>query len=104
MVTTVIAQWALLVGQRKHSGGTMEAEESLKLIQSIYNGTHFSRGDQWPTPVQPVFDHGDAHALLLPPLSDRPPRRPLCDCFEHTQNFTETMASMARSERPLCHT
>ena len=37
------------------------------------------------------------------PVSDRPPRRPLCDCFEHAQNFTATMASMAMFERPVCH-
>ena len=34
------------------------------------------------------------------PVSDRPSRRPLCDCFEHAQNFTATMASMAMPERP----
>ena len=28
------------------------------------------RGDQWPTPVHPFCDHGDACAFLLPPLSD----------------------------------
>ena len=37
------------------------------------------------------------------PVSDRPPRRPLCDCFEHAQNFTATMASMATLGRPLSH-
>ena len=37
------------------------------------------------------------------PVSDRPPRRPLCDCFESAQNFTATMASMAMSERPVYH-
>ena len=37
------------------------------------------------------------------PVSDRPPRRPLCDCFEHAQNFTATMVSMAMSERPVYH-
>ena len=37
------------------------------------------------------------------PVSDRPPQRHLCDCFEHAQNFTATMASMAMSERPRCH-
>ena len=37
------------------------------------------------------------------PVSDRPLRRPLCDCFEHAQNFTATMASMAMSERPVYH-
>ena len=36
------------------------------------------------------------------PVSDRHPRRPLCDCFEQS-NFTGTMVSMPRSERPLCH-
>ena len=35
-------------------------------------------------------------------MSDRPPRRPLCDCFEHAQNFPATMASMTMSERPMC--
>ena len=28
------------------------------------------RGDQWPTPVHPFSDHGDACAFLLPLLSD----------------------------------
>ena len=37
------------------------------------------------------------------PASDRPPQRPLCDCFEHAQNFTATMASMGMSERPVYH-
>ena len=27
------------------------------------------------------------------PVSDRPPRRPLCDCFEHAQNFTRNILS-----------
>ena len=35
------------------------------------------------------------------PVSDRPPRRPLCDCFEHAQNFTATMVSMTMSWRPV---
>ena len=37
------------------------------------------------------------------PVSDRPPRRSLCDCFEHAQNIMATMASIARCERPLYH-
>ena len=36
------------------------------------------------------------------PMNDRPARWPLCDCFEHAQNFTATMTSIAMSERPLC--
>ena len=47
-------------------------------------------------------------ACLLPasferPMSDRPPRWPLGDCFEHAQNFTATMTPMAGSKRPLRH-
>ena len=103
LVATVITQWTLLVCQRRHTGGTREAEASLKLTHNVYNSTNYVTGAQWPTPVLPFGDHGDACAFLLPPLSDRPPRRPLCDCFEHAQNFTATMASMARSERPLCY-
>ena len=41
------------------------------------------------------------HASFEPPMSDRPLRRPLCDCFEHAQNFTATMAFKAMSERPM---
>ena len=37
------------------------------------------------------------------PVSDRPPRRPLCDCYKHAQNFMAIMASMTRVERHLCH-
>ena len=68
VVATVIAEWTLLVGQRRHSGGTREAEASLKLTHNVYNNTHFLRGDQWPTPVHPCCDHGDVCAFLLPLL------------------------------------
>ena len=37
---------------------------------ATYNSTRFLRGDQWPTPVHPFCDHGDAWAFLLPLLSD----------------------------------
>ena len=63
----------------------------------------YLRCDQWPTTVRPFCDHGDACAFLLSFLSDLPPRRPLCDCFEHAQNFTATVASMVMSERPVYH-
>ena len=107
VVATVVAQWTLLVGQRRHSGGTREAEVSLKLIHNVYNCTNYLTG-------RPMADPGTS--ILRPrrcvclspasferPVSDRPPWRPLCDCFEHAQNFTATVASMARSERPLRH-
>ena len=50
--------------------------------------------------VPPFCNHGNACASLLPPLSNQPPRRPLCDCFEHVQKFA---ASMAMSEPPVYH-
>ena len=63
---------------------------------------------------RPMADH--CASILLPrrcvclppasfewPVSDRPPWRPLCDCFEHAQNFTAIMASMAMPERPVYH-
>ena len=70
VVATVIAQWALLVGQRRLNGGTRKAKASLKLIHNVHNSTHFLRGDQWPTTVHPFCDHGDVYASPLPPLSD----------------------------------
>ena len=70
VVATVIAQWTLLVGQRRHNGGTRKAEELLKLIHNVHNSTYFLRGDQWPTIVHPFCHHGDVCAFLLPPSSD----------------------------------
>ena len=37
VVATVIAQGTILVGQRRHNGGTREADASLKLIHNVYN-------------------------------------------------------------------
>ena len=70
VVATVIAQWTLLVRQRRHHGGTRNAEASLRLIHNVHNSTHFLQGDQWPTTVHPFCDHGDVCAFLLPLLSD----------------------------------
>ena len=67
VVTTVIAQWTPLVGQRRHSGGTRKADVSLKLIHNV---RIFLLGDQWSTIVHPFCDHGDVCAFILPPLSD----------------------------------
>ena len=41
MVATVIAQWTLLVGQRRHNGGTRKAEALLKLIHKVHNSTYY---------------------------------------------------------------
>ena len=102
VVATVIAQWTPLVGQRRHNGGTRKADVSLKLI-------HKFRIFYWATNGRPLCIHSATTAMCVPSsclpsaTCDRPPRRPLCDCFEHAQNFTATMASMAMSERPMCH-
>ena len=107
MVATVITQWTLLVDQRRHKGGTKETEASLKLIHNVYNSAYFFTG-------RPKANHCTSilrprRYMRLPPasfeqqVSDRPPRRPLCDCFEHAQNFTATIASLARSGCSLCH-
>ena len=105
VVATVIAQWTPLVGQRTQ----WWYKEGRRVAQIDTQCSHFLLGYQWPT-----IDH--YASILRPrrcvclhpvpferPVSDRPPRWPLCDCFEHAQNFTATMASMAMSERPMCH-
>ena len=108
VVATVIVQWMLLVGQKRHNGGTRQAEASLKVIHNVNNSTPMA--DHCPSSLRPQ------RCRCLPPasferhVSDPPPRRPLCDCFEHAQNFTATMVSMAKSGRtkeaqrsqPLC--
>ena len=103
VVATVIAQWTLSVGQRRHNGGARKAEALLKLIHSVHNSTYFLRGDQWPTTVHPFCHNGDVCAFLLPPSSDLWAIDLFGDCFEHAQNFTATMASMAMFERPVYH-
>ena len=70
VVATVIAEWTLLVGQRRHNGGTREAEASLKLIHSVYNSTHFFMG--WPMayPCESILRPRRCVCLPLPPLCD----------------------------------
>ena len=80
VVDTVIAQWTLLVGQRKHSVGTMEAEASRKLIHNVYNNTHEFTGLPMADPCASILR--SLRCLYLPPasferpVSDRPARRP----------------------------
>ena len=66
MVATVIAQRTLLVGQRRHNGGTQEAETSPKLMYNVYDSTHFLQGNQWLTPVHLFCKHGYVCAFILP--------------------------------------
>ena len=107
VVTTVNSQWTLLVGQRRRNGGTRKAEASLKLIQNVHNSTHLFTGrltaDHRASILRPRRCVCLPPASFERPVSDRPPQRALCDCFEHAQIFTATMASMAMSERPVHH-
>ena len=100
VVATVIAQWTPLVG-------TMVVYGRQTCRSNWYTMFVFFTG-------RPAADHCAFilrprrcvclhHASSERPVSDRPPRRPLCDCFEHAQNFTATVASMAMSERLMCH-
>ena len=104
---TVVAQCTLLVGQRRHNGGTREAEAAPKLMHNVYNRTHVLTGRPMADPCVSILRPW--RCVCRPPASfersvnDRPPRRPLCDCFEHAQNFTATIASIAKFERPLRH-
>ena len=87
---------AQLVAQRRQNGGGTIAKVAQGLQWSL-SGRHWSaqRCEQWPTIVHPFCDHGDVCVFLLPPLSDPWATDLLGDCFEHAQNFTATMASMA---------
>ena len=100
VVATVIAQWIDSIGRPKEAQCPYNESRSVAQIDSqFYQQCAFLQGDQWPIPVHPFCDHDDA--FVFPPgsferaLRDRPPRRLLCDCFEHTQNFAVPMASTA---------
>ena len=87
VVATVIAQWTLLVSQRRPKCGTGEAKSSLKLIHNVYNSTLFTG---WPMiPVHLFCDlGGDVCAFLLWATYERPTcPATLCDCFEHAQKL-----------------
>ena len=107
VVATVFVQLTLLVGQRRHNGSTREAEASHKLVRNVLTVTNYFTGRPMANPcasiLRPRWCACLPPASFERPVSDRPSRRPSCDWFEHAQNFTATMASMARSERPLCH-
>ena len=100
-------QWSLNGRHWSSKGGTMVVQGRQTCRSNWYTMFAFLTG-------RPMADH--CASILRPrrcvclhpasferPVSDRPPRRPLCDCFEHAQNFTATMASMAMPERPVCH-
>ena len=100
-------QWSLNGRHWSSKGGTMVVQGRQTCRSNWYTMFAFLTG-------RPMADH--CASILRPrrcvclhpasferPVSDRPPRRPLCDCFEHAQNFTATMASMAMPERPVYH-
>ena len=100
-------QWSLNGRHWSSKGGTMVVQGRQTSRSNWYTMFAFLTG-------RPMADH--CASILRPrrcvclhpasferPVSDRPPRRPLCDCFEHAQNFTTTMASMAMPERPVYH-
>ena len=100
-------QWSLNGRHWSSKGGTMVVQGRQTSRSNWYTMFAFLTG-------RPMADH--CASILRPrrcvclhpasferPVSDRPPRRPLCDCFEHAQNFTATMASMAMPERPVYH-
>ena len=62
VVATMIAQRTLLVGQRRHNGGTRKAETSLKLIHNVHNATHFYGA----TNDQPLCSHSKTTPMCLP--------------------------------------
>ena len=101
VVATVITQWMLFVSQRRDNSVTREAESSLKMIHNVYNSTHLIRGDQWPTPVHPFCDHGDACAFLLLPLSDLWATDLLGDLCATVLNMLKTLPWLWRPWRGL---
>ena len=95
------------IGRSKEAKWWYKGGRSIAQIEHIvYNRTHFHGAtNDWP-----LYIHSRPRrcVCLLPasferPVSDRPPRRPLCEYFENAQIFTAIMASMATSQRTLCH-
>ena len=114
VVATVIAQWMLLAGQRKHNGGTRKAEAWLKLIHNVHNSTYFLQGNQWPTTMHPFCDHGDVYAFILPPLSNLWATDLLGDLCATVLNMLKTSwrpwrclnvlcTTLERPRQPFCH-
>ena len=118
--------WVAVVAEWRHSGRhcdrSMDAIGRSKEAQSWWykEGRSVAQIDTQCSQLyvlftgRPMVDHCASilpprRCVCLPPasfewpVSGRPPRRPLCDCFEHAQNFTATMASLAMSERPVYH-
>ena len=53
--------WTQLFGQRRHIGGTREAEASLSLINNVNDSAYFNK----VTTVYPTYEHGDLYDFLI---------------------------------------
>ena len=97
---TVVAEWRHSGRHWDRSMGRSVAQTDIQCSQQYV----FLRGEQWSDHCASSLP--PRRCVCLPPasferpVSDRPPRRPLCDCFEHAQNLTATMAMF---ERPVYH-
>ena len=63
VVATVIAQWTLLVGQRRHNGVTRKADALLKLMHNVNNRRIFYGA----TNGRPLCIHSATMAMCVPP-------------------------------------
>ena len=70
VVATVIAQWTLLVGKRRHSGGTSKAEASLKLTHNVHNSRHVFTGRPMANHCASILRPRRCVCLPSAPLSD----------------------------------
>ena len=98
-------QWSLNGRYWWYQAGRSIAQIDTQCLQQYAFFTGRPMADHCASILRPRWCVCLPHTSFKRPVSDRPPRhrRPLCDCFEHAQNFTASMASMARSER-LCAT
>ena len=88
---------------RWYKGGRSIAKIDTNVDNSAHYFTERPMGDPCASILRPRRYVCLPPASLEPLMIDRPPRWPLCDCLEHAQNLTATMASMVTSERPVCH-
>ena len=116
METRLSPQWSLSIHYWSTKGGAMVVQGRQKhrsnlntLFTTVRN---FLRGDQWPTIVYPICDHGDAYAssYLVWAACELPiPVAVFVRLFWTNWKFAEnhenttSIASMARSERPVHH-
>ena len=95
VVVTVIDQSTLLEAQRRHRRVRNVAHIEGLSFAVERMCTWRSLADHYASILQPRQCSCVPSASFERPLSDQPPRRPFCDCFEHVQNLMATMASMA---------